>query len=100
MPQARIRQIIKSAMQSGRAREGEWLLEYEPAEAKRPDPLTGWAGSGDTREQVRLTFPTLDAAKAYADANGLPYHVTPSQTGRTLKIQAYADNFAGPDLAL
>jgi len=100
MPEARIRPIVKSAMQSGRAREGEWLLEYEPAEAKRPDPLTGWAGSGDTREQVQLTFPTLDAAKAYADSNGLPYHVTTSQAGRTLKIQAYSDNFAGPDLTL
>ena len=100
MPKARIRQIAKNAMQSGRARENEWLLEYEPAEAKRPDPLTGWAGSGDTREQVQLTFPTLDAAKAYAEANDLPYHVTPSQAGRTLKIQTYSDNFAGPDLTL
>ena len=98
MPKARIRQIAKNAMQSGRARENEWLLEYEPAEAKRPDPLTGWAGSGDTREQVRLTFPTLDAAKAYAETNGLPYHVTQSQAARTLKIQTYSDNFAGPDL--
>ena len=100
MPEARIRQIIKSAMQSGSARECEWLLEYEPAEAKRPDPLTGWAGSGDTREQVQLTFPTLDAAKAYAESNGLPFHVTPSQASRTLKIQTYSDNFAGPDLTL
>ena len=55
---------------------------------------------GDTREQVRLTFPTLDAAKAYAERNSLPYHVTPSQAGRTLKIQTYCDNFAGPDLTL
>ena len=98
MPEARIRQISKSAMQSGRARVGEWVLEYEPAEAKRPDPLTGWAGSGDTREQVRLTFPTLDAAKAYAEANDLPFHVTVGQVERKLKIQTYSDNFAGPDL--
>jgi hypothetical protein len=98
MPEARIRQLTKSAMQSGRARAAEWLLEYEPTEAKRPDPLTGWAGSGDTREQVRLSFPTLDAAKAYAEANALPYHVTVGQAARTIKLQAYSDNFAGPDL--
>ena len=50
---ARLYQRIKSTMQSGRAKVGEWTLEYEPAHAKTPDPLTGWAGSGDTREQLR-----------------------------------------------
>lgn len=92
VPTARIYQRPKNAMQSGRARTDRWMLEFEPAEAKRPDPLTGWAGSGDTREQVRLSFPTLDEAKAYAEREGLAYHVVPAPT-RTLKLQAYADNF-------
>lgn len=97
MVEARIRQRTKSSMQSGRASEGAWILEYEPAEAKRPDPLTGWAGSGDVREQVRLGFPTLETATAYAERHGLAYHVT-GASGRTLKLQAYSDNFKGPDL--
>ena len=97
MVEARIRQRTKSSMQSGRANEGAWILEYEPAEAKRADPLTGWAGSGDVRDQLRLTFPTLDAAKAYAERHGLAYHVT-AGSGRTLKLQAYADNFKGPSI--
>ncbi len=92
MTTARIYQRPKNAMQSGRARTQIWVLEFEPAEAKRPDPLTGWAGSGDTRDQLRLTFPTLDAAKAYADREGIAYHVIPAPE-RTLKLQAYADNF-------
>ena len=93
MAKARIYQRAKSSMQSGRARNGAWVLEHEPAEAKRPDPLTGWAGSGDTRsDQIRLGFPTLDAAKAYADKHGLIYHVV-AAAERTMKIQAYADNF-------
>lgn len=92
MPHARIYQKPKNAMQSGRARTSEWLLEFQPLEAKRPDPLTGWAGSGDTREQVRLSFPTLDAAKAYADRNGIAAHIVPAPQ-RVLKLQAYADNF-------
>jgi hypothetical protein len=100
MVQARIRQRIKSSMQSGRALEGKWILEYEPAEAKRPDPLTGWAGSGDTREQVRLGFPTLEAAKAYAEQQGLTYHVSVGDVPRSLKLQAYSDNFRGPDISL
>jgi hypothetical protein len=93
---ARIYQRIKNSMQSGRAKVGAWTLEFEPAEAKKPDPLTGWAGSGDTREQVKIGFPTLDAAKAYADRYGIAYHVVPGHD-RSLKLQAYADNFAvGP----
>lgn len=89
---ARIYQTPKNAMQSGRALTNSWVLEFEPAEAKRPDPLMGWAGSGDTREQVRLTFPSADAAKAYAERAGIAYHIAPAPE-RRLKIQAYADNF-------
>lgn len=92
MTSARIYQRPKNAMQSGRARTQLWVLEYDPAEAKRPDPLTGWAGSGDTRDQLRLTFPTLEAAQGYAEREGIAYHVVPAP-GRTLKLQAYADNF-------
>lgn len=92
MPTARIYQRPKNAMQSGRYRTDRWILEFEPAEAKRPDPLTGWAGSGDTREQVRLSFATAEAAQAYAEKAGLAFHVEPTPA-RTLKLQSYADNF-------
>jgi hypothetical protein len=89
---ARIYQRPKNAMQSGRARTDGWVLEYAPAEAKQPDPLTGWAGSGDTRDQLRLAFPTVEAAQAYADREGVAYTVEPAPV-RKLKLQAYADNF-------
>ena len=51
---ARIYPPPKSAMQSGQARAQGWVLEYEPAERKRIDPLTGWFGSGDTQAQLKL----------------------------------------------
>ncbi|MBX3595333.1 ETC complex I subunit [Sphingomonas sp.] len=92
MSTARIYQRPKNAMQSGRFRTDRWVLEFDPAERQRPDPLTGWAGSGDTRAQLRLNFPTLDAAREYAEREGIAYHVVPAPT-RTLKLQAYADNF-------
>jgi hypothetical protein len=44
------------------------------------------------RTQVRLSFPTLDAARAYAASQGLDYHIV-APVERKLKIQAYADNF-------
>lgn len=92
MTTARIFQTPKNAMQSGRARTQEWVLEFEPAEAKQPDPLTGWAGSGDTRQQVRLRFASVEAAVTYATREGIDYAVIPAPE-RTLKLQAYADNF-------
>ena len=92
MAKARIYQRPKNAMQSGRYRTDSWTLEFAPTEAKRPDPLTGWAGSGDTNEQVRLGFPSAEAAIAYAERVGLAFDVVPTPA-RTLKLQAYADNF-------
>ena len=89
---ARIYQIQKNALQSGKALTHKWVLEYAPAEAKQADPLTGWAGSGDTREQVRLTFATLEEAIAYCQREGLDHHVVPTPQ-KTLKLQSYADNF-------
>ena len=90
--QARIFQRPKNAMQSGKALTDEWLLEFVPAEAKRPDPLMGWSGSGDVQQQVVLKFPTREAAQAYADRYGIDVRVLPTPPKR-LKIQAYADNF-------
>ena len=92
MTVARITEIDRKPTQSGKANTGRWLLEFERVDALRPDPLTGWAGSGDTRPQVRLTFDSAEAAIAYAKRNGLDYHIVPASPV-TLKIQAYADNF-------
>ena len=89
---ARIYQRPKNAMQSGRARTDDWVLEFVPAEAKAPDPLMGWAGSGDTRQQVVLSFASATDAEAYAARNGIEARVIPTPP-KKLKLQAYADNF-------
>ena len=92
MTTARIYQRPKNAMQSGRARTDNWVLEFAPSEAKKADPLTGWAGSGDTRDQVRIGFPTQEAAVAYAERNGIDYRViAPKEPTR--KSVSYSDNF-------
>ena len=89
---ARIYQRPKSAMQSGKAKTEQWILEFEQSEARKADPLMGWTGSGDTQAQVSLTFPTKEAAKDYAQRYGIAarVHATPP---KGLKLQAYADNF-------
>ena len=92
MTVARIVEADRKTTQSGKAGTGRWTLEFERSQAQRPDPLTGWNGSGDTRSQVRLSFASKDDAIAYATKHGLEYHVVPAAQV-TLKIQAYADNF-------
>ncbi len=92
MTVARISELERRTTQSGKANAGRWLLEFERDDPLRPDPLTGWAGSRDTKPQVRLDFDTRDAAIAYAKRRGFDYHLVPASPVK-LKIQAYADNF-------
>ena len=80
------------ATQSGRARNGEWVLEFAVAERQLTDPLMGWVGSGDTQNQVRLRFDTREQAIAYAEANGLAYDIEEPKPDR-IKPKSYADNF-------
>jgi len=89
---ARIYQTPMNVMQSGQALTGNWVLEFEPSEARKADALTGWAGSGDTQRQVRLKFADVEAAKAYAEKYDIAYSVVLTPNKR-LKIQTYADNF-------
>ncbi|MFV0643151.1 MAG: ETC complex I subunit [Sphingomonadaceae bacterium] len=89
---ARIYQRPKNAMQSGKALNDQWILEFEQSEARRADPLTGWTGSGDTQAQVQLKFPDKEAAKEYAARHGIAARVY-STPPKRLKLQAYADNF-------
>ena len=92
MTTARIIEVQRRTTQSGRAKDGSWTLEFEREQPLRPDPLTGWAGSGDTRTQVRLNFDTKEEAIAYATKKGFDIHLVPSPPVK-LKLQAYADNF-------
>lgn len=89
---ARISELDRRTTQAGRANTGLWLLEFERKEGQLPDPLTGWSGSGDTNTQIKLTFRTREEAIAYAERNGIAYHIVPA-TPVKLKLQAYADNF-------
>ncbi len=89
---ARIYQPPKNAMQSGWAKTHDWVLEFIPDTARRPDPLMGWIGGGETQTQVRLTFATREEAVAYAERSGLGYEVE-LPVVRRIKPKAYADNF-------
>lgn len=89
---ARIFRPAPNAMQSGRGNSRQWVLVHELNAAKEIEPLMGYTSSTDTRQQVRLTFDTLDEATTYAERNGIPYTVQPEHVP-TPKRASYPDNF-------
>ncbi len=92
MTEVRIFRPAKTVMQSGRRNVKRWVLEYEPEQAKETDPLMGWIGSGDTRQQVRLKFDSKEEAIAFAKKNGLSARVQEPRS-RRIRPKNYADNF-------
>ena len=91
---ARIFQPSKTAMQSGKAKTKDWVLEFEPKAARRSDPLMGWTQTSDTESsQVLLSFDTKDDAVRYAEQHGIAFQLIDSKPARRI-IKAYADNFA------
>ncbi|MGK2739657.1 ETC complex I subunit [Tepidicaulis sp. LMO-SS28] len=89
---ARIYQPARTAMQSGTAKTRKWVLEFDPQEPKRIDPLMGYTSSGDMLSQVRLTFDTREEAVDYAEKHEIPYDIYAPKPRRP-KLKAYADNF-------
>lgn len=90
---ARIYRPARTAMQSGQANTKRWVLEFEPQDPSRIEPLMGWTSSGDTRRQVRLTFDTREQAVAYARGQGIPHRVMAARERRR-ETKSYAENFA------
>ena len=89
---ARIYLPAQTAMQSGRAQSKRWRLEYDAEKVREIDPLMGWTSSADMPQQVSLSFESRDQAVAFAEKNGIPYHVEAPQV-RTVRPKSYAENF-------
>ena len=92
MALARIYRPPRNAMQSGRAQTRKWVLEYEPATRREPDPLMGWTSVRDTLNEVRLRFDSREEAVAFAEKHGLDFTVIEPQD-RIERPKSYADNF-------
>ena len=59
-----------------------WILAFERNRPQRIEPLMGWTSDDDPMVQVRLSFPSRDAAVAYAERQGLNYRVCGEPTSR------------------
>jgi len=89
---ARIYSPAKTAMQSGKAKTGHWVLEFDAEERKTIDPLMGYTSSGDMKSQVKLSFETREEAVAYAEKHAIAYRIQEPKEALPRQI-SYADNF-------
>ena len=95
---ARIYRPAKTAMQSGTRKSRRWRLELIPDDPLGVEPLMGWTSSPDTTRQVRLEFPTCEAAVEYVERRGLSYRIQAEHTASQPKV-SYSDNFRADRVA-
>ena len=91
MKKAKIYIPAKTAMQSGRGKLKNWVLEFVTKDPSI-NPLMGWETSSDTLEEVVLKFPTKEKATEYAKNNNISYYIV-EPNKKELVIKSYADNF-------
>ena len=89
---ARIYMPAKTAMSSGKANTGYWVLEYVSDSAAHKDRLTGWNGDDDTQTQVRLKFASLEEAQAYVAAQDIVARIDAPRQQKPI-AKSYSDNF-------
>ena len=91
MKKAKIYIPAKTAMQSGRGKLKDWILEFETKDPSI-NPLMGWETSSDTLQEVILKFPTKEKAIEYAKSNNISYKII-EPNNKEFVIKSYADNF-------
>ena len=85
---ALIRRRKRAIDTAGRAHANDWILSFERCTPPEIDELMGWTGGDDTLvTAVQLTFACRDQAVAYAERQGLDYHVE-AEPQRTSKARS------------
>ena len=91
MKKAKIYIPTKTAMQSGRAKQKKWILEFESKDTQI-NHLMGWESSTDTLGEIVLKFSSKEKAVEYAEKNGISYKIIEPKK-KEFVIKSYADNF-------
>jgi hypothetical protein len=91
MKKAKIYIPSKTAMQSGKAKNKKWILEFISKNVFN-EHLMGWISSDDTQSQVKLEFDSKEEAILYAKNNKIDFEVVEPKNSKQI-IKSYADNF-------
>ena len=91
MKKAKIYKPTRTAMQSGKRNEKNWLLEFDTL-STGISPLMGWESSKDTMSEVKLKFSTKEQAVNYAKKYNIDYYINEPEKRKIIK-KSYSDNF-------
>ena len=91
MKKAKIYIPAKSAMQSGRGKNKNWIVKFETKDPSI-NPLMDWESSTDTMSEVKLEFPSKEKAIEYAKKNNIDFEIIEPKIKKYI-IKSYADNF-------
>lgn len=89
---ARLVYQSKSAMQSGIAKQGRWIMTIPHDPSWDYGSIMRWPGAHKTLGQICLTFSSEMAARDFAASNNLEVESDP-QFHRGFKPKSYASNF-------
>ncbi len=90
--QVRILKPTKSSMQSANGN-NKWLLEFvKQPQCKFKESMQGRTSSIDMYNELKIFFPTLEQAIAFANKKALTYEVIKPKEPKTTK-KSYAANF-------
>ncbi|KAI9021933.1 Ndufs4, NADH dehydrogenase Fe-S protein 4 [Hyaloraphidium curvatum] len=87
----RIFSPAKTAMQSGQAKKGEWVIDFD-VQDKWENPLMGWVSSADPVQALKVSFASKEDAIAFAERQGWDYWIDLPKEVRFRK-KSYSDNF-------
>jgi len=89
---AKIYKAEPSAMTSGRANAGVWILDFQSTKPRVIDALTGNTRNVDTRAQLEMKFKSKEDAVSYAKANDIPHRVIDRPKSKRIS-RSYSENF-------
>ncbi len=81
----------KNPMQSGLAKNNNWILEFKTKDPTK-NPLMGWESSSDTYSELKLEFSSKELAINYAKKKKIEFEIIEPRKRKTVK-KSYADNF-------
>lgn len=93
-PPCRIFRPARSVMQAGTRRTKNWVLEFAPGAPQNIEPLMGWTASEDPYAQIRLRFPSREAAVRHAQKLGLKFR-TKAAAPRKHRPKNYLETITG-----
>jgi len=82
IPRAVIRRRPLEPGRGARRFTKSWLLEFEHWGRRDIEPLMGWTASNDPYASIRLEFPDLESAVAFAESRGWRYSIIDAPASR------------------